>query len=201
MNLLEIYHKVLFEKFFKQIQDELPLNEAFDPGLQSLLDEAKTLVFDKFGINPKDKVYFIAGSASLYLFPDLRKYFDLKGSIGDLDIVIPDRKYWEKAGLGNQTIYRPKENNTIEAFDVWDPSKAGGDYADTKVRSTPDILNSAFFAGGYWFMNLRDVLDYKVKLSREKEQEILKFIAQYQNNPSIGLRRKILSFYPKEAFK
>jgi hypothetical protein len=201
MNLLEIYKEVLLKNFFNQIQEELPLNEALDPKLQSLLNEAKELVFDKFGIDPKDKVYFIAGSAALYLYPQLRDALNLKGSIGDLDIVIPDRKYWEKAGLGDQTIYRPKNNNTIEAFDVWDPAKAGGEYVDTKVRETNQILNDAFSAGGYWFMSLKDVLDYKSKLSREKEQEILNLLTQYKNNPSSELKRRILSFYPKKALK
>lgn len=202
MNLFEIYIKEIYlKKFFQEIQDELPLNEALDPKLQSLLDEAKTLVFDKFGIDPKDKVYFIAGSAALYLYPNLRTQFNLKGTIGDLDIVIPGAQYWEKAGLKGQTIYRPKENTSIEAFTTWDPAKAGGEYADTKVRSTNEILRDAFPAGGYWFMSLKDIVDYKTKLGREKESEIINLISQYQKSPSTDLRRKILQVYSKEAIR
>jgi hypothetical protein len=90
MNLTEIYINVFFENFFKELQEEYPLNEEANPALQGLLKKADELVFKKFGINPSDKVYFIAGSAALYLFPILRDKLDLRSTVGDLDIVIPD---------------------------------------------------------------------------------------------------------------
>lgn len=182
MNLTEIYLNLFLEDFFHQIQEEFLLNEAesLDPQLKDLLDQANEIVFDKFQINPENKVYFIAGSAALYLFPQVRAKLDLKGTIGDLDIVIPDDKYWENAGLGGQTIYRPKGNNSIGVFKKWDPSKAGGQYANVKVRDTSKILSKAFFKEGYWFMSLFDILNYKVKLDREKEKEIVNVISKYK---------------------
>ena len=163
MNLTEIHINIFLENFFQELQEEISLNEEVDPNLQELLDIADEIVFKKFGINPQDKVYFIAGSAALYLYPELRTQFDLRGTIGDLDIVIPDPKYWENAGLEGQTIYRPEEDKRIEVFTKWDPAKAGGEYANVDVRSTSTILSNAVQTNGYWFMPLRDILDYKIK--------------------------------------
>ena len=201
MNLTEIYINVFFENFFKELQEEYPLNEESNPALQNLLAKADKLIFEKFGINPKDKVYFIAGSAALYLFPTLRDKLDLRSTVGDLDIVIPDPKYWKQAGLEGQTVYRPKKDKRIEAFIEWDPSKAGGDYAHVTVRSTPDILKDSFQSQGYWFMSLIDVFEYKMKLGRPKEKDILDLIKSFQEGniaDKLSLVRKLLSFYKKE---
>ena len=204
MNLTEIYINVFFENFFKELQEEYPLNEEANPALQELLAKADELVFKKFGINPSDKVYFIAGSAALYLFPVLRDKLDLRSTVGDLDIVIPDPKYWKQAGLEGQTIYRPKEDKRIEAFTDWNPAKAGGDYANVSVRSTSDILKDSFQSQGYWFMSLIDIFDYKMKLGRPKEKDILDKIKAYQEGTiadKIGLLRQLLSYYKKEDIK
>ena len=204
MNLTEIYINVFFENFFKELQEEYPLNEEANPALQELLKKADELVFKKFGINPSDKVYFIAGSAALYLFPILRDKLDLRSTVGDLDIVIPDPKYWKQAGLEGQTVYRPEEDKRIEAFTGWEPSKAGGDYANVSVRSTSAILNDAFQSQGYWFMSLIDIFDYKMKLGRPKEKDILDKIKAYQEGTiadKIGLLRQLLSYYKKEDIK
>ena len=201
MNLTEIYINVFFENFFKELQEEYPLNEESDPALQELLKKADKLVFEKFGIDPNDKVYFIAGSAALYLFPTLRDKLDLRSTVGDLDIVIPDPKYWKQAGLEGQTVYRPKEDKRIEAFTEWDPAKAGGDYAHVTVRSTSDILKDSFQSQGYWFMSLIDVFEYKMKLGRPKEKDILDLIKSFQEGniaDKLSLVRKLLSFYKKE---
>jgi hypothetical protein len=185
MNLTEIYINVFFENFFKELQEEFIINEDDTNteslmALKELLNTADEIVFKKFGINPKDKVYFIAGSAALYLYPRIRDLFNLKRSIGDLDVVVPDPKYWKNAGLEGQTIYRPQNNDKIEVFSKWDPAKAGDEYADTTVADTQTILNRAFQKNGYWFMNIIDVLDYKTKLSRpEKEKEVLNAIDDY----------------------
>ena len=204
MNLTEIYINVFFENFFKEIQEEYPLNEESNPALQELLNKANELVFEKFGINPSDKVYFIAGSAALYLFPILRDKLDLRSTVGDLDIIIPEAKYWKQAGLEGQTIYRPKEDKRIEVFTDWNPAKAGGDYENIKVRSTSDILKDSFQSQGYWFMSLIDIFDYKMKLGRPKEKDILDKIKAYQDGTitdKISLLRQLLSYYRKEAIK
>lgn len=201
MNLTEIYVNIFLENFFQELQEEISINEEVDPNLQKLLDIADEIVFKKFGINPKDKVYFIAGSAALYLYPELRAQFDLRGTIGDLDIVIPDPKYWKQAGLEGQTIYRPKEDKRIEAFTKWDPAKAGGEYANVDVRSTSTILNNAVQTNGYWFMPLRDILDYKLKLDRVKEKDIVNLIKSYQGGSQaekIKFLRDLLKYYKKE---
>lgn len=204
MNLTEIYINVFFENFFKELQEEYPLNEESNPALQELLTKANELVFEKFGINPSDKVYFIAGSAALYLFPVLRDKLDLRSTVGDLDIIIPEAKYWKQAGLEGQTIYRPKEDKRIEVFTDWNPAKAGGDYENIKVRSTSDILKDSFQSQGYWFMSLIDIFDYKMKLGRPKEKDILDKIKAYQDGTiadKISLLRQLLSYYKKEDIK
>lgn len=201
MNLTEIYINIFLENFFQGLQEEISLNEEVDPNLQKLLDIADEIVFKKFGINPQDKVYFIAGSAALYLYPELRAQFDLRDTIGDLDIVIPDSKYWKNAGLEGQTIYRPKEDSRIEVFTKWDPAKAGGEYANVNVRSTNTILNNAVQTNGYWFMPLRDILDYKLKLDRVKEKDIVNLIKSYQGGSQaekIKFLRDLLKYYKKE---
>ena len=57
------------------------------------------MIFKKFRILPNNKSYFIAGSARLYLYPKLRDAFGLTGTIGDLDLVIPNEQLWVNAGL------------------------------------------------------------------------------------------------------
>ena len=66
----------------------------------------------------------------------------------------------------------------IEAFTTWDPSQAK-DAKDMSVRSQSDILKDIVNIGGYFFMNIKDVFDYKSKLSREKEKNIVAFLKDY----------------------
>lgn len=187
MNLTEIYlREVVLREIWKELEEELQLDEATDPGLSKLLDQANKIVFEKFGIDhTKPGTYFIAGSARLYLFPALREVFNLTGNLGDLDIIIPDENLWVKAGLQkelqNGGIYRPTQDGSIEVFTVWDPSKAGGAYADTKVRSTAEIMRGSNSIGGYYYMSLPDVIDYKVKLGRDKEKEVVTLVQQYMD--------------------
>jgi hypothetical protein len=196
MRLTEIYLKEVFLKeFWSELEEDLQLDEAIDPGLTKLLSQANKIVFEKFGIRKSDKVYFIAGSARLYLYPELRDAFGLKGSIGDLDIVIPDKEIWKKAGLEKELqaggIYRPTSDGSIEVFTEWNPAKAGGQYADTKVRSTDEILQSSSPVGGYNYMSFFDVMDYKTKLGREKEKEVVDLIGRYREG-SIKDKRELL---------
>ena len=225
MNLTEIYIDIFLENFFKELQEEYLLNEEANPALQKLLEEADTLIFERFAINKENKVYFIAGSAALYLFPALRDTLELKSTIGDLDIVIPESEYWENLSANEKAgkfkvknkklfksnlekgIYRPEgvKDGKIEAFTEWNPAKAGGEYGSVVVRSTSDILNDAFQSQGYWFMSLRDIFEYKIKLARPiKDAEIIKQITAYQDGTfkdKISLLRNLLKYYKKESLK
>lgn len=200
MRLSEIYIKEFFLKeFWSQVSEDL-LDEVDSGGLDTLLSQANEIIFRKFNINPKDRVYFIAGSARLYLYPKLRDAFGLTGTIGDLDIVIPNEELWVKAGLTEELkkggIYRPTQDGSIEAFTLWAPDRAGGSYADVKVRSTNEILNDADFINGYYFMNMADVADYKTKLNRDKEQEVVDLINKYKESnveDKHGFLRQIIS--------
>jgi hypothetical protein len=186
MRLSEIYIKEFFLKeFWGNVSEDL-LSEVDTSGINALLSKADELVFKKFRILPNNKSYFIAGSARLYLYPKLRDAFGLSGTIGDLDLVIPNEQLWVNAGLQEELqkggIYRPTKDGSVEAFTIWDPSKAGGSYADVKVRSTNEILASADLIDGYYYMSMADVADYKTKLSRDKEQEVVNLINQYKES-------------------
>ena len=186
MRLSEIYIKEFFLKeFWGEVSKDL-LDEVDSAGINILLTRADELIFKKFRILPNNKSYFIAGSARLYLYPKLREAFGLDGTIGDLDIVIPNEEIWINAGLQDELqkggIYRPTQDGAIEAFTIWDPSKAGGSYADVRVRSTSAILADADEINGYYYMSMADVADYKTKLSREKEQEVVNLINQYKES-------------------
>ncbi len=186
MRLSEIYIKEFFLKeFWGNLSEDL-LSEVDTAGIEPLLRRADELIFKKFRILPNNRSYFIAGSARLYLYPKLREAFGLEGTIGDLDLVIPNEEIWINAGLQDELnkggIYRPTQDGSVEAFTVWDPSKAGGSYADVRVRSTSEILADADEINGYFYMSMADVADYKTKLSREKEQEVVNLINQYKES-------------------
>jgi hypothetical protein len=186
MRLSEIYvREVLLKEFWKNVQEDLVV-ESSDSGLKELIGRANEIIFAKFKIKPTDKVYSIVGSARLYLYPTLREAFNLTGGIGDLDMVIPNKELWIQAGLeenwNNGGIYRPTDDGSIEAFNLWDPAKAGGAYADVSVRSTPQIVADSTLINGYYFMSLEDIMDYKTKLGRDKEQDVVSLITQYQKS-------------------
>jgi hypothetical protein len=199
MKLSEIYQETLNEgNIWRRLESILKngetLTEGLSGGLEPLLTEANIVIFKKFQINPKQKVYFISGSARLYLYPDLiaelnkmdAKNFPLQ--VGDLDLVIPNEELWKKAGLGEflkNGIYRPYQLNppatdmNIEAFTVWAPNRTPG-YENIEVRSEQEIFNDLEFFEGYWFMGLEDVIDYKDKMKRDKEIALSELIRQYE---------------------
>jgi len=186
MRLSEIYVKeIVLKEFWKTVEEDLII-EGEDSGLKELIQQSNTIIFEKFKINPKDKRYSIVGSARLYLYPTLREAFNLTGTIGDLDMVIPNKEDWINAGLEENWnkggLYRPTNDGSIEAFNVWDPARAGGAYADVQVRSTPDIIRDSTNINGYYFMSIQDIMDYKTKLGREKEKEVVALIDQYQKS-------------------
>ena len=199
MRINEIYIKeFVLKEFWSQVSEDL-LDEVDGSGINSLLRRADEFIFKKFRILPNNKSYFIAGSARLYLYPKLRDAFGLSGTIGDLDIVIPNEELWVNAGLTeelkNGGIYRPLQDGSVEAFTIWAPEKAGGSYADVKVRSTNEILADADLIDGYYYMSMSDVADYKTKLGREKEQEVVNLINQYKESSTedkYGFLRQII---------
>ena len=195
MRLNEIYIREFFlREFWGNVSEDL-LSEVDTTSINNLLRIADELIFKKFRILPNNRSYFIAGSARLYLYPNLRDAFGLEGTIGDLDLVIPNTELWLKAGLQeelqNGGIYRPTQDGSVEAFTVWDPSKAGGSYADVSVRSTNEILANADLIDGYYYMSMSDVADYKTKLSRDKEQEVVNLINYYKES-NTGDKRSFL---------
>lgn len=195
---------VMFE-YVDQILAKRPLlKENLDPSLQALLKEADKLVFKKFGIDKSEKKYFIAGSAKLYTAPELKTVFDLKNTkLGDLDIIIPNKEDWDKAGLGDKFKTKYAASDTIEVFSEWDPKKAGEKYADLDFRSTEEIFQDSTKINGYWFMALKDVTDYKLKLDREKEQEINSLTSDFDKGGSdkISILRKLISTIGPERAK
>jgi hypothetical protein len=197
MKLTEVYDRMKIDEFWKQVEVSYMSSEvSMPPRLKGLLDDSDKLVFEKFGLQPSDKVYFIAGSARLHLDPKLKRTFTLKGDIGDLDMVIPDKRIWEKAieagTLPKEDViydeskgyaYRPKANKVIEVFSVWNPAYGGDEYADTTVRTSKEIVSDAVEKGGYYFMSIGDVIDYKLKMNREKERAVVDLIDRYRQAP------------------
>ena len=138
MRLSEIYIKeVMLKEFWKGVQEDLELNEGDEAGVSDLISQSKEIIFDKFQVDPTDKVYSIVGSARLYLFPTLRESFDLSGSIGELDLVFPRKEDWINAGLednwNKDGLYRQTDDGSIEAFNVLDPSKACGAFLSSSI--------------------------------------------------------------------
>ena len=204
MKLRELYIESVMQRFYQSLREDYALTEI--PGeLEKLLSQADELVFKKFNIDPSDPVYFIGGSARMYLYPEVLKAFNVPGKIGDLDMVIPDEQSWIKAGLAAEFkagVYEPVKDKII-VYTEWDPSKAGEKHVNTKVATTADILKRADLVQGYMFMDFMDIFDYKTILSREKETEFLKLIKRYFESDAhvrgIILRRIIKLIGVEEA--
>jgi len=206
MKLSESYNKTILEEFWNVLEAEMVVESNGD--LDSLITKADELIFEKFKIEPNERKYCIVGSARLYLYPKLRDAFGLSSSIGDLDLVIPNKQDWVNADLidnwNSGGIYRPTNDGSVEAFNVWDPSKAGGEYADVKVRSTSEVIRNATQVNGYFFMSLFDIVDYKMSMNREKEQDIVKLISSYQKSGTtnkIELLRRMAKIIGLDATK
>lgn len=196
MRLSEIYIKeVMLKEFWRGVQEDLELNEGGEAGLTDLISQSNSIIFDKFQVDPTEKVYSIVGSARLYLYPTLREAFGLEGTIGDLDLVFPRKEDWINAGLEDNWnkggLYRPTDDGSIEAFNVWDPSKAGGAYADVKVRPTSQIIADSTLINGYYFMSLEDIMDYKTLLNRDKEKDVVELMQQYSKS-NVNNKRKFI---------
>lgn len=198
MKLLEIYLKeVLVNEVWGEIEESLQIDEAITGKLSSLLKQADKLIFEPFGITKDDhKKYLVSGSGRLYLYPAIRKAFELTEP-GDLDLVIPGEQEWanlknylQKNGTWEKHksnyekgIYRP--SNEIEAFKAWNPP-------GISVGSTDQILSNSSVVDGYSFMSFRDIVDYKMKLSRPKEESITKLLLKYRNETTPEAKEEII---------
>ena len=95
MKLREILAKeVILQEFCDYLEESSAV--VTNQKLAKLIKTSEKLIFEPFGIKPTDPKYFIAGSARLYLYPDLIGILDLK-KVGDLDMVIPGEQEWENA--------------------------------------------------------------------------------------------------------
>lgn len=205
MRLTEIYLKeVLLKEFWTELEETLQIDEAITGKLKTLLDNANSEIFEPFGITKDDhSKYVIVGSSRFFLYPVLRKAFNLTEP-GDLDIVISGeaewrklRKYLENKGEWEshksnyeKGIYRPSKD--IEAFDEWKPQLVG-DGKDMNVASTEEIMSNSSVVDGYNFMSFRDIVDYKMALSRPKEEAITKLLLKYRNSNDPKAKEKIVS--------
>ena len=183
MQLTTVYIEMLHERLWESVTSEL-LVEA-SPELKTLLQLADDHVFKPMGITPTDDVYFIAGSARIYLQPDIISSFKIDRKIGDLDIVIPGKEYWTNAGKEAEFDAGAWEfevnGKELSVFTKWDPRKSAERVQDYDVASTSDILNRADIVDGHWFMDFADIADYKMRLNREKEQQFVGLYTSYMN--------------------
>lgn len=186
MKLTEIYlREILVKEIWGQIEESIQIDEAVTGKLASLLKQADKLLFEPFGITKNDyKKYIISGSGKLYLYPLIRQALKLEQP-GDLDLVVPGstewahlKQYLQKNGTWEKHkdnyekgIYRP--TNDIEAFKEWNPP-------GVKVASTSEIMNNSDVVDGYNFMDFKDIIDYKMKLDRPKEKEIVNLLLKYK---------------------
>jgi hypothetical protein len=208
MKLSELYlREIYLRQFCEELEESFTLQEeATTAALSNLLKKAEKTIFPRFGIKSSDAgKYFIAGSARLHLYPQLSAI--LNDKIGDLDIIIPGKKEWEylKQYLEKNNlpynkeeyaagIYRPQDTPEIEAFTVWDPSKADpSKFKDSKVTSTEQLLRTSNRkpVGGYYFMSMFDVIDYKMKLNRDKEKAVTNLLFQYIDAKSEEEKQKL----------
>jgi hypothetical protein len=217
MNISDIYlREIYLKKFCEELEETLQLNESEgNPALTNLLNKANKIIFPRFGIEPSDPgKYFIGGSARLHLYPEVAAL--LNDRIGDLDIVIPGQKEWDylvnyleqnkipynKEEVA-QGIYRPEgKAGPIEAFKEWDPAKIDPEkYKGAGFSKTSKILRTSnrHPVGGYYFMSLFDIVDYKMKLNRDKEAAITRLLGQYIDAQSEDekqeIKQKIISLF------
>jgi hypothetical protein len=134
-----------------------------------------------------------------YTNPDSEYLKKLGKKIGEKNIpIVMERfkKQWEQYG---GKIYRPGgtkdglklSKNDIEVFDEWKPNLVS-DAKDFSVRSTEEILKDSVNIGGYYYMSIYDVFDYKSKLNREKEKKILEKLKKFLDGSQTPQEAEIL---------
>ena len=190
--------RVVYETLLREFSNDLErsLNESsVSPSsrLKMLLKKADKTVFTPFSIKPTEQKYFIAGSARIHLYPELVKMLNLR-PIGDLDIVVPNNKYWDdlenyiqrypNSSVGPDEIklrrYSPTPEEDIDVFDKWLPKYDEESIGNFEVRDTNAILNDSRNLGGYYYMSFFDIIDYKFALKREKEMPIINLLIKYK---------------------
>ena len=209
IRLQELLRERMMHLFCEELETQIKESVEVNPKLEAFLNEAQGIIFDKMEVKPTDKGrYFVAGSARLYLYPDLAAIMNLKGDPGDLDIVVTDPNAWKvleskidsidpklRNDVANNRIFRPTApGNTLEAFDEWKPGLAVKDKSevkDTSVRSTDKIQADAKLVKGYYYMSMYDILDYKLKLGRDKEKLLAEYLVQYHNESNDVKKREI----------
>ena len=134
-----------------------------------------------------------------YTDPDSQFLKKLSKRIGEKNIPIIMKRFkkqWEQYG---GKIYRPGgtedglklSKSDIEAFDVWEPRLAK-DAKNVEVRDTEEILKDAVKVGGYYYMSIYDVFDYKSKLDRNKEKKIVEKLKKFLNGSQTPQEAEIL---------
>lgn len=134
-----------------------------------------------------------------YTDPDSQFLKKLSKKVGEKNIpTIMERfkKQWERYG---GKIYRPGggkdglklSKGDIEAFDSWEPNRVA-DARDFSVRNTKEILKDAVKIGGYYYMSIYDVFDYKSKLGRDKEKKIVEKLKTFLNGSQEPQEAEIL---------
>ena len=194
MKLIHLVYEKLLREFCNDLENSLQEAAVSPPSkLKALLKEADEFVFKPFGIKPNEQKYFIAGSARLYLYPELVKALNLK-PIGDLDMVVPDNKHWSDLEDHIKTYpndnvtpeeielrrYTPTEDELLEVFDKWLPKYDEESTGNFEVRDTNTILKNARNLGGYYYMSFYDIIDYKFALKRAKEKPIVDLLIKYR---------------------
>jgi hypothetical protein len=189
--------EVLMKEFCNEWEESLE-EAVTDSRLAKLLDKAEDTVFKPFGIKPSEPKYFIAGSARLYLYPQLQELIRLK-PIGDLDMVVPNNVHWDDFKKHTTTFpnkwvdedeiklrrLTPTEEEDIEVFDKWLPKYDEEAARDFEVRPTEQIMKDAKQINGYYYMSLYDIMDYKLNLKRDKEKALVGILMKYKNASSM----------------
>ena len=95
------------------------------------------------------------------------------------------------------------DGKELSVFSSWDPRLGADQALDYNVASTSDILSRADLIDGHWFMDFADIIDYKMRLGREKEEQFVQLFMRYKNSSpqerSVILRRIIKVIGRKEA--
>jgi|TARA_R110000772_G_scaffold219692_3_gene330230 hypothetical protein len=107
------------------------------------------------------------------------------------------KKQWD---MYDGKIYRPGgtkdglglSKKDIEAFTEWRPDLASDKARNVEIRPTSKILEDSVKIGGYYYMSIYDVFDYKQKLGREKEQAIVKLLEKFLDGSQTPQESEIL---------
>jgi hypothetical protein len=204
VKLKRALREVLLKRFCEDLEAAVQPRTA-TARLASLLQESQKLIFEPFGLDNTKQDYFIAGSARLYLYPELQEVLKLK-PIGDLDLVIPGKQHWQTLNTFLQNNPNPKikqadvdegryiPHEYIEAFDEWLPKYDEEAVKDFSVRSTTDILKNSKLIDGYYYMSLYDIMDYKLNLNRDKEKQLTNLLINYQRAKNDSEKQEIKKY-------